>query len=95
MGQFPYWALFAFPELKRRAANANPPELLCLRCEDAIILAPNIDGEKLTGMLIAQRSASNSIREMQTPDGKTILVRLPRLDDKVVAIEEPELRALV
>jgi hypothetical protein len=95
MGEFPFWALFAFPELKRRAANSNPPELLCLRCEDAIILAPNIDGEKLSGMLIAQYSASDTIREMQTPEGRTVLVRLPKLNDKVVAMEDPELRALV
>ena len=94
-GLFPLWALFAFPELKRRAHGATTPEILCLRCDDAIILAPNIDGQNLSGMLIALRSASDSIREMFTPDGKMVLVRLPRILDRVVAIEEPELRALV
>jgi hypothetical protein len=46
-------------------------------------------------MLIALRSASNQIREMEVTGGATIMIRLPKIEDKVVAIEEPELRALV
>jgi hypothetical protein len=91
----PIWSLFAFAELKRRAGDTRPPDLLCLICDDALILAPKVDGEKVDGMLIALKSASNEIREMRTPDGDTILIRLPPITDKVVAIEEPELRALV
>jgi hypothetical protein len=95
LGEFPTWALFAFVDLKKRGKDALPPELLCLRCEDAIILAPNIEGSKVTGMLIALKSASNQIREMEATGGATIMIRLPKIEDKVVAIEEPELRALV
>jgi hypothetical protein len=93
-GLFPHWALFAYKDLKVRAEDALPPEVLCLSCEDAIILAPSIDGHIVTGMLIAAHSASEEIREMTTPCGKIHEVRLPKIDGKFAADEEAEVRLL-
>ena len=93
-GLFPHWALFTYNDLKVRAADALPPEVLCLSCEDAIILAPGIDGHTITGMLIAAHSASEGFREMTTPCGKVHQVRLPRIDGKFAADEEAEVRLL-
>jgi hypothetical protein len=93
-GLFPHWALFAYNDLKVRAADALPPEILCLSCEDAIILAPDVDGHIITGMLIAAHSASEGVREMTTPCGRVHHVRLPKIDGKFAADEEAEVRLL-
>ena len=93
-GLFPHWALFAYNDLKVRAGDALPPEVLCLACEDAIILAPNIDGHIVTGMLIAAQTASEGVREMTTPCGRVHQVRLPKIDGKFEADEEAEIRLL-
>lgn len=94
MGQFPSWALFTFKDLKSRAQDALPPEVLCYQCDDAILLAPSLEGNQVSGMLIACRSASEQIREMKTPDGRVITVRLPIVPDKYVADEEASCRVL-
>jgi hypothetical protein len=93
-GLFPHWALFTYNDLKVRAGDAVAPEVLCLSCEDAIILAPDIDGHLITGMLIAAHSASEGFREMTTPCGKVHHVRLPKIDGKFAADEEAEARLL-
>lgn len=93
-GLFPHWALFTYNDLKIRAVDALPPEVLCLSCEDAIILAPDIDGHIVTGMLIAAHSASEGVREMRTPCGKVHHVRLPKISGKFEADEEAEVRLL-
>jgi hypothetical protein len=93
-GLFPHWALFTYNDLKARAQDALPPEVLCLSCEDAIILAPDIDGHVVTGMLIAAQSASEGFREMTTPCGRVHQVRLPKIDGKFAADEEAEVRLL-
>lgn len=91
---FPHWALFTYPDLKARASDALPPEVLCLQCEDAIILAPSIDGRTLTGMLIASRTASQQVRTIVSPCGKEVTVRMPVIAGKFEANEEVELQAL-
>ncbi len=91
---YPRWALFVYESLKAKAANATLPELLCLQCEDAIMLAPEFDGHEVRGMLIAQRSASEQIRVMETSDGEKFRVKLPRIVDKFEATEEAELLLL-
>jgi hypothetical protein len=91
---YPRWALFVYESLKVKAANATLPETLCLQCEDAIMLAPEFDGRQVRGMLIAQRSASERVREMTTPDGETFRVKLPRVVDKFEAVEEAEMLLL-
>lgn len=94
MELFPSWALFTFKDLKARAQDALPPEVLCYQCDDAILLAPSLEGNQVSGMLIACRSASEQIREMKTPDGRVITVRLPVVPDKYVADEEASCRVL-
>jgi hypothetical protein len=89
---FPNWALFAYPELKKRAMNAIAPELLCYQCQDAIILAPNIEGAMVQGMLIAGKTASNERREMISPCSRTITVLMPTILGEFEAIEESEIR---
>lgn len=93
-GLFPSWALFTYTELKKRADDAIAPEFLCLQCEDAIILAPNIDGATVSGMLIADHSASEQTRSMTSPCGQTVTVAMPLIPGKFEAIEESELRIL-
>lgn len=93
-GQFPSWALFVYRDLKARAEDALPPELLCFQCDDAILLAPDINGNIATGMLIAAESASTSVREMHSPCGHKITARLPEINGKFVANEDAELRIL-
>ena len=90
--KFPTWALFVYKDLKSRANEALPPELLCYSCDDAIILAPDADNESVTGMLIALESCSNQWRTMQSPCGSTIRALLPEMTAKVQAIEEATLR---
>lgn len=94
MQLFPNWALFTFKDLKTRAADALAPEILCYQCKDAIVLAPSVDGNELSGMLVACRSASNQIREMHSPDGRVLTVHLPVISDKYVADEEAICRVL-
>lgn len=91
---FPVWALFAYPELKKRANDALPPELLCYQCEDAIILAPDIDAGHVSGMLIAAKTASEQRRTMESPCGRQITVMMPQILGKFEAEEEAELRLL-
>ena len=93
-GLFPAWALFAYGDLKARAADALAPEFLCIQCEDAILLAPDIEGFTASGMLIASRAASEQVRLMESPCGKRFTVRMPRIESKFEAIEEAELRVL-
>lgn len=94
MGQFPTWALFVYPDLKKRAADALPPEILCFQCEDAIVLAPSLEGRRIEGMLIASESASKQRRAMRSPCGKEVVVELPAVNGKFAANEEAELTLL-
>lgn len=91
---FPNWALFVYADLKARANDALPPELLCFQCEDAILLAPDVDGNIASGMLIAASTASVGIREMVSPCGHKITARLPEISNKFEAFEDAELRIL-
>lgn len=93
-GMFPSWALFAYKDLSARADDALPPEFLCLQCDDAIILAPSLEGSVVLGMLIAAGTASNQVREMRSPCGKQFMIRLPEVSGKFVAEEEAEARLL-
>lgn len=91
---FPGWALFAYPELKKRANDALAPELLCYQCDDAMILAPDVDGGHVSGMLIAGKTASDATRTMESPCGRSITVRIPLIAGTFEAMEEAELRVV-
>lgn len=86
--------MFAYKDLKARAEDALPPEFLCLQCEDAIILAPDIEGRVVRGMLIAGETASGQLREMSSPCGKVVTARMPEIKGKFIADEESEVRLL-
>jgi hypothetical protein len=94
MELFPSWALFVYRDLKARAADAFPPELLCYQCDDVIILAPSIEGNTLDGMLIAAGTASGELRELRSPQGHVVTVRMPTLDGEFVADEEASCQLL-
>jgi hypothetical protein len=92
--KFPSWALFVYKDLKERAGDALAPELLCVECEDAIILAPSIEEMSIKGMLIASESASGQTRTMASPCGLVVEISIPILSNKYEAIEDIELRLL-
>jgi hypothetical protein len=95
MQQFPTWALFVYGDLKKRSADAFPPEVLCYQCDDAIILAPETDDYELKGMLIAAGTASGQIRELRSPQGDVVTVRMPAIQGEFAADEEASCRLLV
>lgn len=91
---FPPWALFVYKDLVARAGDALPPEVLCLTCDDVIVLAPSAEDGYVHGMMIAKRSASNQVRELQSPCGQVVTVRMPQLAGEYVAEEELQLRII-
>jgi hypothetical protein len=85
--EFPIWALFIYKELSERAAESAPPDVLCYKCDQAIILAPTIEENICRGMLIATELAGSRILTMQSPCGKELRVRMPPAKAKVIAEE--------
>ena len=92
--EFPSWALFVYKDLKERAGDALPPEVLCLQCEDVILLAPDIDNMSVKGMLIASISASEGTRTLTSPCGVQVDLVIPKLSGMVEAVEDIELPLL-
>lgn len=90
-GEFPSWALFIYKDLKERAGDALPPEVLCLQCEDVIILAPDIDDFAVRGLFIATESASEGTRTLRSPCGVEVDLVVPKLSGMTEAIEDAEL----
>lgn len=88
----PSWALFCFKDMKGRAVGVSAPPLLCFMCEDAILLSPVAYGNIFVGLLIALESASNQKRKMSSPDGREVWLQLPKIDTKMIAKENIELR---
>lgn len=84
---FPHWALFVYKELMERAEEGKPAEILSFEHEDAIIIAPVVDGPTCKGMLIAKERASSRVLEMKSPCGSTIRIRMPVVNAKVIAEE--------
>lgn len=88
MGVYPTWALFAYKDLSQRIGEGAPPDVLAYICDDAMILAPSLQAGTCHGMLIATESASDQVREMKTPCGKNIKVVIPKVNSKIVAVED-------
>lgn len=84
---FPIWGLFVYKELSERAEESVPPDVLCYQCDQAIILAPNIEENTCKGMLIATELAGSRILTMKSPCGKEIRVRMPQIGSKIIAEE--------
>lgn len=88
LGKFPNWGLFVYKDLMKNATKGKDPSILCYSCDNAIILAPQIDEYKCNGMLIALESASGRILTLSNIDETHhIRVRMPILNGKTVALE--------
>lgn len=90
---FPSWALFTYKELAKSAAGPCPEEYIAL-CDDVCVLAPEVDGGILHGLVIAQESAGNKVRQLVSPSGAIYTVRIPKVPTKFVAEEGWELELL-
>ena len=88
--QFPSWALFVYKDLSA-SSNGAPPSLLAFIHEEAILLAPIVKGDLVTGMLICSEKAYKKTLEMKSPCGGVISVDIPPLKGAYVAIEDIEL----
>lgn len=88
MQLLPVWSLFVYKDLQVLQNDAMPPEPLCLLHEDAIILGPVFLDCQVSGMLIAQHSASKQTLTMHTPDGITYRVAMPTIEKAVIAEED-------
>jgi hypothetical protein len=87
-GDMPTWALFVYEDLKKNADGYIPPELLAFICDDVILLAPEIDENGCKTMIIAQKSASNCIRTLESPCGHKIRVIIPDFQNAFYAEED-------
>lgn len=85
--QFPGWALTFYADLKKGAAGL-PPQLLAYQNDNAIVLAPVIDGNTVRGMLIADYSVSEKIIELQSNHGEMIRLQMPKLTSQCSAQED-------
>ena len=83
---FPNWALFSYKDLKA-SANGQPPSVLAYICDSALILAPVITGQSVSGMVIAQEASYGKNLLMESPCGKTIKVAMPIYNSKFYAEE--------
>jgi hypothetical protein len=85
--QFPAWALFCFRQLSQ-GASGSPPSVLAYIGSDCMLLAPVAASGGYTGLFIGMESASEQIRELKSPDGKTVTLKIPFVETKIVAEED-------
>lgn len=85
--QFPYWALFCYKELVQ-GASGSPPELLCYQSDTAILLAPEMGENGMSGLLIATEEASEQVQVMKSPCGRQLTTVMPRIPTKIIAKED-------
>ena len=89
-GKMPYWALFAYNDL-RGAASGSPPPILALIGESAMILAPVINEKTVRGMIIAQEQAFETECVMIDDHGIEWVVEVPPGNSKFIALENIEM----
>ena len=80
-GLYPGWALFCFTDLTAEA-DGHPPVLLAFLAEDAILLGPVEKPDGFVGLLIAEESASEQIREFKSPCGMSVRLKVPYVKTK-------------
>ena len=85
--KFPSWALFAWQDLKRNAHKADPPDILCYRSNDCILLAPTVVKGRLKGLLIAKKKVSGMLHVLEIGPNKGIMVKMPEIQGEVAVIE--------
>jgi len=84
---FPAWGLFCYKDLVYRAST-RPPELLCFKCDTAILIAPTEVTNGYKGLLIALEEASNQTLQMESPCGRKVNLNVPYIHTKVIAKED-------
>lgn len=93
MKLFPSWALFCYKDIMMHAGSIAPSPVALLH-EDAIILAPRPGAGSVEGLLIAKESVSQLVIEMKDTDGQVVKIQMPRIENKLVALENEELAVL-
>lgn len=86
-GQFPAWGLFCWKELSQGAAG-EPPLILAYIASDCMLLAPVAVPGGYTGLLIATESAGGQVRDMMSPCGAVVTLKIPHVETKVIAEED-------
>jgi len=87
-GQLPAWALFCYKDVSSAGARplSSPPSALI--AHDAILVAPRKTELGVKGLLIAQESASDQVRQFRNLEGNTLDLRVPLIHTKVIAQED-------
>jgi hypothetical protein len=86
-GEFPAWGLFCYKDLVSRA-KGNPPDLLCFRSDEAILVAPVRVEIGYKGLLIALEEASGEAMVMTSPCGQQVTLSIPFIHTKIIAKED-------
>lgn len=86
--QLPLWALFCYKEIAQSEKGVSPGPVPALISEDAILIGPRETELGVTGLLIAQESASDQVRKFKDAAGNTQSLRIPVIESKVVAEED-------
>ena len=86
-GEFPSFALFCFPELRKNAGK-RAPTVVAYMHPSAILLAPSETPEGIKGLLIVESVVSEQTITMRTPCGQERTVVIPTVRDEVAAEED-------
>ena len=86
-GEYPAFALFCFPELRRNAGE-NVPTIIAYTHPSAILLAPTVTEGGMHGLLIAEHAVSAQMIHMKNADGQEIMVQMPIIKEEVMAEED-------
>lgn len=84
MGIWPSWALFTYSPLKQAASGPAAEPCIAL-ANDVLVLAPQESEGLLSGLVVAQESASDKVRQLVAPDGTVYTVKVPKIHTKFVA----------
>ena len=87
--KFPNWALFCYKELVTNADKADPPKVLMLENENAIMIAPRFDHgkNKIKGCLVYKHSGAEQ-ELLLSGYGYTVKLVTPSLDGAYGMIED-------
>lgn len=89
--ELPLWALFCYKDVAQSDRGVSPGPLPALIAEDAILLGPRKTELGMTGLLIAQESASGKMREFKDAEGNALKLKVPLIESKVIAEEDATL----
>jgi hypothetical protein len=84
-GRLPTWALFCYSKLTAGKAGTKPNVLAAIG-EGVVLLAPMDNGDEMSGLLIANRSAAGMDDEVVIGDDRAV-VSVPSFEGAVLARE--------